>query len=67
VALIELVAEVLVRARERFPTGVRTLDALHLASMQFIADQNQPIALASYDQRMLAAARRMKLRLHQLD
>lgn len=66
VALIELVAEVLERARERFPTDVRTLDALHLASMQFLVDQDQSLALASYDRRMLAAARRMKLDIHPL-
>ncbi|HEX7127170.1 MAG TPA: PIN domain-containing protein, partial [Thermodesulfobacteriota bacterium] len=33
IALLELVAPVLVRALEPFPTPVRTLDALHLASM----------------------------------
>jgi predicted nucleic acid-binding protein len=67
VARIELVGEVLGRARERFPVEVRTLDALHLASMRFLIDQGQSVALATYDRRMLAAARRMKLEVYPLD
>jgi predicted nucleic acid-binding protein len=67
VARIELVAEVLGRARERFPVEVRTLDALHLASIRFLIDQGQSVALATYDRRMLAAARRMKLDVYPLD
>jgi hypothetical protein len=67
VARIELVAEVLGRARERFPVEIRTLDALHLASIRFLIDQGQSVALATYDWRMLAAARRMKLDVYPLD
>jgi predicted nucleic acid-binding protein len=67
VARIELVTEVLGRARERFPVEVRTLDALHLASMQFLIDQGQPVALATYDHRMQAAAKKLKLRTYPLD
>ena len=67
VARIELVAEVLGRARERFPGEVRTLDAIHLASIRFLIDQGQSVALATYDRRMLAAARRMKLDVYPLD
>jgi hypothetical protein len=36
VALIELGAPVLERALEPFPIPVRTLDALHLASIEFL-------------------------------
>lgn len=39
-------------ARDPFPTVVRTLDALHLASQQFLVEQGQPVALASYDERI---------------
>ena len=67
VARIELIAEVLGRASERFPTEVRTLDALHLASMQFLVQQGQSVALATYDRRMLAAAKKLKLRTYPLD
>ena len=67
VARIELVAEVLGRARERFPVEVRTFDALHLASIRFLIDQGQSVALATYDRPMLAAARRMKLDVYPLD
>lgn len=59
VALIELVAPVLVRATEPFPVPVRTLDALHLASIDFLRDHGQNIRLASYDERQVSAARAM--------
>jgi predicted nucleic acid-binding protein len=61
VAFLEMIPDVVMRAREAFPSTVRTLDALHLASLSFLMDQGQPVALASYDERMLATARRMKI------
>ncbi len=60
VALLELAPAVLGRALEPFPLPVRTLDALHLASLEFLRRQGQRISLASYDARMVAAARRLK-------
>jgi predicted nucleic acid-binding protein len=61
VAFIELAPPVLTRALEPFPVPVRTLDALHLASLQFLRDQRQTVALASYDDRLVAAARRLQV------
>lgn len=66
VAFLELIPEVLNRAREPFPVPVRTLDALHLATAVFLAEQGQPISVASYDRRQLAAARAMGLDLYPL-
>jgi hypothetical protein len=66
VAFLELITEILDRARDPFPAPVRTLDALHLASAVFLADQGQPIRLASYDRRQLAAARALKLDIYSL-
>ncbi len=56
VALIELAPPVLGRALEPFPVPVRTLDALHLASVEFLRSRGQAVELASYDDRLLAAA-----------
>lgn len=56
-ALLELVPTVLARALEPFPVPVRTLDALHLASIAFLRERGQTIELASYDSRLIAAAR----------
>jgi uncharacterized protein len=61
VALLELVAPVLARALDPFPLPVRTLDALHLASVEFLRGQGQRVELASYDEGMLAAARAMRI------
>lgn len=48
---------VLARALEPFPAPVRTLGALHLASIDFLRSQGQNVRLASYDERLPSAAR----------
>lgn len=60
---IELDPRVLTRALEPFPVPVRTLDALHLASIDFLRTRRQPITLLSYDERQRAAARAMDIAL----
>ena len=57
VALVELHSPVLARALEPFPVTVRTLDALHLATAEFLKSRGQRIELASYDERLTEAAR----------
>ena len=66
VALIELAPQVLARALEPFPIPLRTLDALHVASLEFLRERGQAIELASYDERMLAAARALRIPLFAL-
>jgi predicted nucleic acid-binding protein len=66
VALIELAPPVLARALEPFPKAVRTLDALHLASMDFLQKQGQPVTLASYDERLINGARALRFPLYKL-
>lgn len=61
VALIGLAPPVLARALEPFPFPVRTLDALHLASMEFLRAHGQSIELASYDDRLTSAARELRI------
>ena len=59
VAFLELAPEVLARALEAFPRPVRTLDALHLASADFLRSSGATVEIASYDERMRGAARAM--------
>jgi hypothetical protein len=66
-ALIELVAPVLDRALEPFPMPVRTLDALHLASVEFLRDHGQEVALATYDDRQRSAATALGIPLFDLE
>ena len=61
VAFLEFAAPVLARATEPFPMPVRTLDALHLASLDFLKSHGQSVRLASYDERLLAVARRLEI------
>ena len=60
-ALIELAPPVLERALEPFPIPVRTLDALHLASVAFLLGRGQSVELATYDDRLLAAAQALRV------
>ena len=55
--MVELAPAVLARALEPFPAPVRTLDALHLASIDFLRTYGERPRLASYDDRMVRAAR----------
>ena len=59
VSFLELAGPVLARALEPFSFSVCTLDALHVASLEFLRSQRQPVELASFDTRMLAAAASM--------
>ena len=66
VALLELVSPVLTRALEPFPKPVRTLDALHLASAEFLRERQPAIQLATYDSRQATAAKAMEIALYPL-
>ena len=57
IAIIEMVPTVLRRALEPFPIAVRILDAIHLAAIEFIRSQGATVELASYDERLVGAAR----------
>ncbi len=59
VSFVELVPTVMARAVEPFPAPVRTLDALHLAAVHYLAVHGQNVALATYDERMRACAVRL--------
>lgn len=63
---IELLAmdeRVLARALEPWPTPLRTLDALHLATAEYLRRQGETVELASYDTRLLAAAQALGIAL----
>ena len=67
VALLELSPPVLVRALDAFPVPVRTLDALHLASCDYLRNQGQSVSLASYDHRMTTTARALAMPVYDLE
>ena len=56
----------LARALLPWPTPIRTLDALHLATMEFLRLRGEPIALASYDNRLIAGARALGIAISEL-
>lgn len=63
---LELSPVVLTRALEPWPVAVRTLDALHLASIEFLRASGQEVTLASYDDRIIEAAQRLSIPLFPL-
>jgi predicted nucleic acid-binding protein len=65
--IVELSPDVLARALESWPSPVRTLDALHLASIIFLLKRNQQIKLATYDERMKRAAGLLGIELYDLE
>ncbi len=66
IALLELTPPVLSRALAAFPVPLRTLDALHVASIEHLRRQAQDVELATYDRRMTDAARALGIPLFDL-
>lgn len=66
IAQLALDDEVLERALDPFPTPVRTLDALHLASIVYLRRHGHDVELATYDDRMAEAARAIGIGLSEL-
>jgi hypothetical protein len=56
IELLDLSSGTLSRALKAFPVPVRTLDGLHLATIEFLRGSGEEIELASYDRRLIAAA-----------
>lgn len=62
VSFLELSPVVLSRALQPFPMPLRTLDALHLASLDYLRSQHQRVSLATFDVRMRDAAEQLGFR-----
>ena len=66
ISLIDLTEEVLGRSLRPFPVAVRTLDGLHLATIIFLRASGEDVELASYDRRLIAAAKALGIAIHPL-
>ena len=67
ITLIDFAPTVLARALELFPIAVRTLDGLHLATIEFLRARGESdVKLASYDRRMKACARALGIAIYPL-
>ena len=56
IELFEMERAILARALEPWPIPIRTLDALHLATTEYLRGRGEMVELASYDHRLIAAA-----------
>lgn len=61
ITMLELTPTVLARALAPFPVPVRTLDGLHIASIDYLRTQRQVVSLATYDRRMHDAAQALQI------
>jgi hypothetical protein len=57
IEMLAMTPAILGRALEPFPRPVRTLDGLHLASIEYLRGRGRAVELASYDPRLNVAAR----------
>lgn len=57
IALVPLSSRLLERAAEPFPTQLRTLDAIHLATALVLRDDEPDLSFATHDRELGAAAR----------
>jgi predicted nucleic acid-binding protein len=56
VELVDMEQPILARALRPLPTPLRTLDALHLATMHYLRTSGEHVEFASYDSRLVSAA-----------
>jgi hypothetical protein len=56
VDMVEMTRSVLLRALAPFPTPVRTLDGLHLATAEYLYREDSSLELGSYDEDLKSAA-----------
>lgn len=61
VDMMEMTDSALERALSPFPIPLRTLDALHLATAEYLQRADGSLELASYDNRLIAAARAIEI------
>jgi predicted nucleic acid-binding protein len=66
-SLLEMEEPVLKRAIEPFAVPVRALDAIHLASAEYLRRIGEDVSIATYDARMRATAKKMEFGLYPLD
>jgi len=62
---VRLTPQVLARALDPFPVNVRTLDGLHLATIEHLRAEGESVELATFDTRMIAAARALGVTIYQ--
>ncbi len=46
---------------EPFPVAVRALDALHIASVEFLRGRGETVSLATFERRLLVVAEKLGL------
>lgn len=54
--LIDLSPQILSRALRPFPSPIRTLDALHLATIEFLRSREPDVEFATYDRQLVMGA-----------
>ncbi|HEX7880827.1 MAG TPA: PIN domain-containing protein [Candidatus Eisenbacteria bacterium] len=64
IMFIELTPEILEPLVEGFRLPLKTLDAIHLATLRWLDEQQTRVQLATYDEKLASTARRLGFELH---
>lgn len=67
IAFLDLSRELVARVLDPFPVPLRTLDALHLASADFLRRLGVALRIATYDERLREAAAAMDFAIVELE
>jgi predicted nucleic acid-binding protein len=67
IAMLEPIRPVVSALFDPMVEGLRTLDAIHLASMHFLKDESQGVRLATYDRRLALIAQTSGIELYPLE
>ena len=66
-SILEMEEPILERATRPFPVPVRALDAIHLATADYLRELGEDVSIATYDGRMAGVAREMGFETISLD
>lgn len=66
IMLVDMTPEILRRALDPFPHPVKTLDGMHLATVSHFKEGGVAVRLATYDKRMMTAAKALGVNLFPL-
>jgi hypothetical protein len=66
ITLIELSPEILDPLIDGLRMPLKTLDAIHLVTLLWLVQRQVPVELATYDEQLASAARRLGIGIHEL-
>lgn len=67
IMIVEMTPVILARSQEPFPIPIRTLGALHIATIEYLRKRDAETSLATFDARQLEIAKKMRIPIVNVD